>query len=172
MEQYEIPTNRYFENIQKALKHFQAKHILIRFVGSAGGKKVFDKNLKDKKLSIGREKNGIWIEINGKQSFFFAIKKMKGIKRGYIWGSHWLIAYDRLYENGRPHISRIGYPNQQEPYTGPDDPNLPKVKQTILRASNEDYLIEIIFPGKIPIKKIASCPDSKDLYNWEVDLKQ
>lgn len=169
MEQYEIPTNRYFENIQKALKHFQAKHIFIRFMGSLGGKTVFNEKVKDKKLSITREKYGIWIKINGKKSFFYEIKKRS---TGGCWGSEWSIAYRRFYPDGKEHLARGCYPNSFEKYLGPKDPRLPEVKQTIFRVGNESYLLEITFSVKIPIKKVSLIPGYKDIYYWEIDLKQ
>src|SRR3989338_8407997 len=142
MEQYEILPSRHFENIQLALKHFKAEEIYIRLRGSLGGKVMLDKDLNGKKLTVTRGKNGLNIIIEGKKVFFYQSALSK---QNLLRGDHWAVAYERFHEDGRKHFL---YPNDWERYqnNGPSDPNLPKVKRTILRSCH-NYLIEITFSG-------------------------
>ena len=165
MEQYEVPASRYLKNIRKALKYFQIEWIYIRFVGSRSGEVVISENMKSKKLTLGRRKNGLDIKIDGKKMFFYGIATSGNI----IFGNSWSITYERSNKDGRIHHAHAGYPNPHAPYTGPNDLNLPEVKKTILRSCNRDYLIEITFSGKIPIKKTDSVQSYDDRYNWEID---
>ncbi|OGY63780.1 MAG: hypothetical protein A3I89_02890 [Candidatus Harrisonbacteria bacterium RIFCSPLOWO2_02_FULL_41_11] len=167
MEQYEILPSRHFENIQLSIKHFKAEYIYIRLRGSLGGNIIVSKNLKDKKLAISHGKNGLNIIINGKKVFFYATVSLR--KNLLVdFGKHWSVAYERFYDDGRKHFL---YPEDWKQYqnNGPLDPNLPEVKKTILRSCN-DYLIEITFFGKIPIKKTGLVPGHKDWYYWELDI--
>ncbi len=164
MEQYEIPTGRYLKNIQKALRRFWVERVYIRFVGSQGGKVVISEDMKGKKLAISRGKNGLDIKIDGEKVFFYEITTSGDI----VFGNRWSIAYERFDNAGRPHHAHTGYPNPYAPYTGPDDPDLPEVKKTILRSCNLNYLIEIIFSEKIPIKNVGLIPGYNDWYNWEI----
>lgn len=167
MEQYEILPSRYFKNIQLALKHFKVEEIYIRLRGSLGGTVIISKNLKGKKLAVSREKNGLNIIIDGKKVFFYRtrISKLNRLSGG----ERWSVAYERFYNDGRIHMAHTGYPNCYERYNGPDDPELPGVKRTVLRSCN-DHLIEISFFGKIPIKKAGLFPGYKDQYCWELNI--
>ncbi|MDO8430047.1 MAG: hypothetical protein Q7S73_01610 [bacterium] len=166
MEKYEILPDRYFENIQLALKHFKPERIYIRLRGSLGGKVIISKNLKGKKFAIGHRKYGLNIIIGGKKVFFY---RTAISKRNRLGGDRWSVAYERFYSDSRIHMAHTGYPNYYEPYDGPDDLKLPEVKRTILRSAN-DYLIEITFSGKIPIKKAGLFPGYKDQYYWELKI--
>lgn len=169
MEQYEIRANRYFKNIQKALRNYPVEWIYIRFIGSQGGKVIISENMKGKRLTISRGENGLNTKIDGKKVFFWEITARSG---KIVFGNRWSIAYERFDEDGNVHYANTGYPNPYAPYTGPDDPDLPKVKNTIFRSGNRNYLIEITFSGKIPIKKTGLIPGCDGQYGsdytWEV----
>lgn len=168
MEQYEILPSRYFSNIQLALKHFKVEEIYIRLRGSLGGTVIISKNLKNKKLAITRKKNGLNIIIDGKKVFFYRtrISKLNRLSGG----ERWAIAYERFYGDGRKHFL---YPDEWEWYqkNGPLDSTLPQIKKTILRSCN-DYLIEIIFSEKIPIKKLSLVPGHQNWYYWELNTEK
>ena len=168
MEQYEIPPDRYFENIQLALKHFKAEWIYIRLCGSLGGKVIISKKLKRGELAIARSKNGLNIIINGKKVFVYKLSLSKSKDSVGLTGKRWAIAYERFYEDGRRHFL---YPDEWERFqdNGPLDPSLPKVKRTILRSCH-DYLIEITFSGKIPIKKLSLVPGYQNWHYWKLDI--
>ena len=166
MEQYEIPASRYLKNIQKALKRYRAKWIYIRFVGSQGGGVVVSENMKGKKLAVSRSKNGLDIKIDGGKVFFWEITTSGKI----VFGNRWSIAYERFDKDGCAHYAHTSYPNPYASYTGPDDPDLPKVQNTIFRSCNRNYLIEVTFAGKVPIKNTGLVVGCNDRYNWEVDF--
>lgn len=122
--------------------------------------------MKGKKLTVSREENGLNINIDGNKVFYYEITKSAGI----TFGNRWSIAYERFDDEGRMHHAYTGYPNLLESYTGPDDPLLPKVKNTIFRSRNRDYLIEITFSGKISIKNVGLVPGYSNCYNWKVNI--
>ena len=169
MEQYEIPPRIYFQTLQKILKHFKPELAFVRFVGSLGGKVVVRENLQDKALAIKKAKGGIKIFIDGTERFFYEMTSFK--KYGSISGKAWTIAYERVHNDGRYHSACSGYPNSQEPYTGPDDPTLPTARKSILRSANYTHLVEITFPGKIPLRRLHQISDIPDWYYWAVDLQ-
>jgi hypothetical protein len=127
-----------------------------------------DEDVTDKKLSVVRCRDGLKIVIDDQERFLFKTTSIE--KDSRISGKCWAIAYFRLDDNGQMHYASTGYPNSQELYTGPDDPRLPKVKQTIFRSVNYDHLIEITFSGRIPIRRsnklVARIPG---WYYWIVD---
>ena len=168
MEQYEILPERYFENIQLALKNFKPEWIYIRLRGSLGGQVVISKSLKGKKFSIAREKNGLNIIINSKRVFVYKLSLSESKDLAGLTGKRWAVAYERFYDDGRKHFL---YPDAWERYqrNGPVDSPLPKIKKTILRSCH-DYLIEIGFSGKIPIKKTGLVPGYQNWYYWELDI--
>ena len=166
MEQYPIQPRQYLKNIRSALQHFRVEWVYIRPMGSRGGDVIVSENVKNSKLGMSQTKNGLDIKIGGKKVFCYEIKKSDNID----FGNRWSVAYERVDNDGRIHVAHTGYPNCYESYTGPDDPNLPAVKHTILRSCNLKYLIEITFIGKISIKKICLVPQYKDWYYWEISV--
>ena len=111
----------------------------------------------------------IYIRLRGSLGGNIIVSKnLKDKKLAISHGKHWSVAYERFYDDGRKHFL---YPEDWKQYqnNGPLDPNLPEVKKTILRSCN-DYLIEITFFGKIPIKKTGLVPGHKDWYYWELDI--
>ena len=169
MEQYELPPSRWFKNIQKALKRYRVERVYIRFVGSQGGKVQVSEDMKNRILTISRRGKGLDIEIDGERIFFWKVTESNNI----IFGNRWSIAYERFDDDGCMHYAQSGYPNPPAPYTGPNDSSLPKIKNTIFRSCNRNYLIEITFSGKIPIKKIGQIPGRNSQYAcdmyWEID---
>jgi len=164
MEQYQILVKRYFKNIQKALKNFQVEFLFVRFIGSQGGEVIISENINGKKLTVYRNKKVLVLKLDREKIFVYEIKKLKPISIG----NRWFLAYQRFDSKDRMLHSHAGYPNQFEPYTGPDDPKLPEIRNTILRSCNEHYLIEITFSGKIPIKNVGLVPGYNNWYNWEI----
>jgi hypothetical protein len=172
MEQYELPPQKCYDMLTWALKNFAAESVYIRLVGSRGGTVKVNEPLERKRLSIKRRRDGLQILINSKEVFLFKTTSIR--KNSRISGKCWAIAYFRVDKQNRMHYASTGYPNLREPqYTGPDDPKLPEVKKTIFRAVNLDHLIEIVFSGKIPIKRtnILAC-GVKDWYYWEIDYRR
>lgn len=163
MEQYEIPPRSCVAVIKKILRHHPPEHIFIRWVGSIGagniegkgGRTVLDENLSDKTLTIRETFSGLEVFIDGKNKFIFEFRVATPPigKPAWVWGKKWCIAYERIKPNGVMHFACSGYPNLQEPYTGPDDIRLPEARKTLLRSANLTHLIEITFTGKIPIRK-------------------
>mgnify|MGYP001558278754 FL=1 len=168
MEQYEIPPGRYHQTLCYALKHFTAEHIFIRLVGHKGGGMKVAENVLRKKLKLKLCKDGLRIIIDEEERFLFRTTSVKRDTR--ISGKCWSIAFFRIDEQGRQHYGSTGYPNSVDPYTGPDDPRLPKVKQTIFRAVNRDHFVEITFLGKIPIRCLNKLVfNTPCWYYWEID---
>lgn len=170
MEQYEIEPRFFFRCIKKAVSHFNPEYIYIRFVGSKGGEVVISEDLRNKKLEIVRNKKGLNILIDGEKKFLYEIADKASLS-----GKSWGVAYERRrFDSKYPMLAKIGimhyahcaYPNPYESYTGHDDPRLPPVYRTILRSVNLNYLIEITFPGKIPIKKYREMPEYEDWFYW------
>src|SRR3989338_1254648 len=133
MEQYEIPPDRHFRNIQRAIKNLKAEYIYIRLRGSLGGTVIISEALKGKKLAISRGKNSLNIIIDGKKVFAYKLVLSKSAELVGLSGKRWSMAYERFYEDGRKHFL---YPDNWERFqnNGPLDQNLPKVKTTILRS--------------------------------------
>ncbi len=171
MEQYEIPPGKYYQTLCLASEHFKAEHVFIRLVGSCGGTVKVAENIKQKKLQLKLSKDGLRIIIDSRERFLF---KMTSVKKDTgISGKCWSIAFLRIDEQGRMHFGSTGYPNSIDPYTGPDDPRLPEVKQTIFRSINRDHLIEITFLGKIPIRRLSKLVfNTPNWYYWEIDQAQ
>lgn len=171
MEQYEIEHQFFFRSIKKAVTHFKPEHVYIRFVGSKGGEIIVSENLKGEKLSILGKRNGLSISIDGKEKFLYDTSHQ------LVSGKKWAVAYERRrFDSKDPALAKIGilhyghcaYPNPYEPYTGPDDPNLPPVYKTTLRSANLCHYIDITFPGKIPIKKYRGMPDYPGWFYWTI----
>lgn len=168
MEQYEIPPGRYYQTLCYALKHFKVEHVFIRLVGSRGGTVKIDVNILRQNLKLKHSKDGLGIIVDDKECFLFRTTSVKKDTR--LSGKCWSIAFLRIDEEGRMHFGSTGYPNLIDPYTGPDDPQLPEVKQTILRSVNQDHLIEITFLGKIPIRCLGKLVfNTPNWYYWEID---
>ncbi len=170
MEQYEIEQRFLFRCIKKAVTHFNPEYVYIRFVGSQGGEVVVSEKLKGRKLEVVREKKGLGIIVGGEKKFLYEFED-----KSLISGKKWSVAYERrrfdskdpkMAKIGIMHYASCGYPNPLEPYTGPEDPLLPPVYKTILRSVNRHYLIEITFPGKIPIKKYRKMSYYPDWFYW------
>ena len=173
MEQYEISSSRYYPALCDALKYFQAESVYIRLVGSCGGTVKVDEDVCQKELSFRRRRKGLEIIIDGQVRFLFEQSSPK--KYVGVTGKRWSIAFFRIDEQGRMHHASTGYPNFQEPHiSGPDDPQLPKVKQTIFRACNQDHLIEVTFIGKIPIRRLNRkiFPKHEYWYYWDLDYER
>lgn len=155
MEQYEIDSSVYYENIRKALDSFIPKRIFIRWAGSMEGKTVVREDLKGKTLDIAETNNGLSIVIDGKEVFLYEFKKTDVPDE--VWGTHFSIAYFRGWKVCLP--------------TGinPDDPILPPVQESILRGANYTHLIEVTFEGKIPLR--VHSPKNKDRWwdLWEIN---
>ena len=168
VEQYELSPQNYYRFISYAIKHFKAEFVFIRLVGSRGGTVKVSEDVRGKKLVAIRCRDGLKIIINNQEIFLFKTTSVK--KNDRLSGKCWAIAYYRVDDDGKMHFASTGYPNLQEFYTGPDDPRLPKVKQTIFRSVNDDHLIEITFSGKIPIrcsnKLVSRIPG---WYYWVID---
>ncbi len=151
MEQYELHPSEYFDSICYALQHFKVGNIFIRLVGSQGGTVKVNEDIRRKKLELKRCRAGLRIIIDGKEVFLY--KQTSFQKDTKLSGKMWSLAYLRIGPNGLMFHGRSGYPNPSDYYTGPDDPRLPKVRQTTFRSVNADHLIEIHFSGKIPIQR-------------------
>ncbi|MEK7630229.1 MAG: hypothetical protein AAB432_02510 [Patescibacteria group bacterium] len=163
MEQYLVHRTSHRTTIQRALCYFKPSHIYIRSCGSEGGDEEINEKLDKKELAIEYRNGGFAILIDKKEQFFF--KYEPGVY------NDWSIAYERFKPgNLVPIISGSGYPNPQEPYTGPDDPRLPHPRNTILRLNNDQYLLEITFPEKIPIRKGRLLNKKIGWWYWIVDL--
>lgn len=173
MEQYEIPPRICIAVIQKILSRHFPERIFICRVGSRGGDIILDEKLFGKILAIKETLSGLVISINGKNKFIFEFTdgSLPGEKPAWIWGKKWAVAYERIKPDGVMHCACTGYPNLQEPYTGPDDIRLPEARRTILRSTNGTHLIEITFAGKIPIKKSYPFDKKNGIYYWTYDNK-
>lgn len=170
MEQYEIPPARYFDIINYALEKFKAENIYIRLVGSCGGTVKVNEDIRKKRLSLQRCRGGLRILIDHQEKFLFQQTSAK--KDSRLSGKYWSVAFCRIDSQGRMHHASTGYPNLQEPgIIGPDDPRLPKVRQTIFRSVNSDHLMEISFAGKIPIccTDRLVTPEIRDWLFWDLD---
>lgn len=149
MEQYVIDPLIYYETIRKALTNFRAKHIFIRYMGSAGGKIIINECLDGKIININKTTDGLLILIDERERFLYKIYK-EGL-------ANWAIAYFRkigLYLSIGPNF--------------PDEA-LPPVKETILRSANHSFLMEITFEGKIPLRVLSLPTKERSCYFWEID---
>lgn len=172
MEQYEIPPGRYYQVLCDSLKYFQAENVFIRLAGSAGGTVKVNEDVREKTLSLKRRRNGLEIIIDGQTHFLF---EQASQKKDEGTGKCWAVAFMRIDPNGRIHCASTGYPNHQEPgILGPDDLQLPEVRQTIFRAVNWNHLIEIAFAGKIPIRRTDRTVFSRNpsWYYWDIDYSR
>lgn len=169
MEQYEIEKRLLFRCLKKAVTRFNPEHIFVRLKGSSGGTTMLSENLKKKKLTIIKKRNGLSIVIGGKEKFFYETSAE------FDYGKRWAVAYERIRfdpdgpETGVLHLGVCAYPNPHEPYTGPEDPNLPPVSRTIFRSANMKYLIEITFPGKIRIRPHRKMPGYPGWFYWTIE---
>ena len=169
MEQYEIPPRRYHKILCDALKYFKAEYVYVRLVGSKGGTVKLAEDIRQKSLTLKQSRKGLRIIIDGKDKFLFETETWS-VKKGKLSGKRWSIAFYRENEKGVMHFGCTGYPNCQEPYTGPDDPRLPKVKQTIFRTVNHNHFIEITFSGKIPICRLNKLVNNiMGWHYWDLD---
>jgi len=170
VEQYEIQPARYYQILRDALKYFKAEYVYIRLVGSKGGTVKVSEDIRQKKLTLKQSRKGLTIIVDEKDKFLF---ETHSVKKDSLSGKRWSIAFYRENEKRVMHYASTGYPNSLESYTGPDDPKLPEVKQTIFRAVNHDYLIEITFSGKIPIHKLSKLVmNTSTWYYWDLDYAQ
>lgn len=139
----------------------------ICLVGSAGGTVKVNEDIRQKNLTLKQTRKGLRIIIDGRERFLF---EMWSVKKDNLSGKRWAVAFFRTNKKGVVHYAHTGYPNSMEPYTGPDDPKLPKVKQTIFRTVNHDHLIEITFSGKIPIHRLNKLVGKiPGWYYWDLD---
>ena len=170
MEQYEIPPGRYYKILCDALKYFKAEYVYVRLVGSKGGMIKLSEDVRQKSLVLKQSRKGLRIIIDGKERFLF---EMWNVKKDNLSGKRWKIAFYRVNKKGVMHSGYTGYPNYQEPYTGPNDPRLPEVKKTIFRTVNHDHLIEITFSEKIPIRRLDKLVNNiPNWYYWDLDYTQ
>lgn len=158
MKQYEICPKLFYDNIQKALKNFEPEHLFIRKVGSMGGKIIINKNLKIKKMDIEKTKDGLWIIIDDKKIFFWELAETIKTIKGWPKIQKFAIAY---FKRGQIPLS-----------TGidPNDKTLPLVEESVLRAANKYYFLEITFNGKIPLKICALKNEERDWDLWEISI--
>lgn len=150
MEQYLLSSDVYYENIRRVIDNFQPKHIFIRRVASEGGKVVVDENLNEKTLDIIDSSKGVLIVIDGKIRFF--------LKFSRISGPHFVIEYFMG--------NRVRFPGIVDPNDIPD----PLVKESFLRSSNNTYLMEIMFDGKIPLRVYSPKNKHRGWDLWEIDI--
>ena len=170
MEQYEIPARSCNVTLQTALRYCKPERIFIRYVGSRGGETVIDENLIGKTLELTETIDGFEIRINGDKKFLFGFWKDDRLK--IWWGKSWAVAYKRIDKDGRMIMAHACYPNPYDPYDGPDDPRLPNPVETHLRAVNRTQYIEILFPGKIPIKRSYVMIKSANWHYWTIDVEK
>ena len=165
MEQYEICPSRFWQEISKALEYFVPSHILIRQIGSQGGKTRVREELTEKRLTIVKPKQDLHIMIDGLERFIFeadqhVTSRCKGLLK-------WSVAYERIYPPtpecplGRMHHAGTGYPN-------PNDSSLPPITETILRCGNETHFMQITFPGKIPITRTHQPTKKRCWAYWKI----
>lgn len=150
MEQYDLALDKVYGDILYSLENYKAKRIFIRLVGSKiskyrGKKPEIDEDLESKTLSIKQTEEGLSILIDGSEVFMFEQEERLD-SPGEYWGKNFSVGYERDPDEKTGVIPRLP--------TGinPDDPNLPPVNTSSFRCTNKDYLLEIFFEGKIPLK--------------------
>lgn len=150
MEQYLLPKELDFVNLRYSLEHYQPERLFIRDCGgyrtdgeyhSEGLVKVCE-DLAGKTLDFRKNRRGLTFLIDESEVFHFLLADYAG---GHPWG--FTLAYERIAptEDG---VGRMILPS-----TGidPDDKNLPEPRTSTLRHILDKHLLEISFPGRIPL---------------------
>lgn len=149
MEQYFIPKELDFVNLRYCLDHYPAERLFIRDCGGyrADGKyhleglvKVHE-DLAGKTLDFRKNRKGLTFLIDGEAVFNFPLADYERDSKGFT------LAYERI----GPTADGIGRLIMLSTGIDPDDPNLPEPKTSTLRHIFDRHLLEISFPGRIPL---------------------
>ena len=165
MEQYLIPKKLDFKTLRLCLDNFEPDWLYIRDCGGfrpdgsyrIQGMSKINGSLRGKTLDFKKNKNGLYFFIDGAEAFHFPLKKC------YYKG--FSLAYERI----RPTEDGIGRMVMLSTGVDPDDPDLPEPKRSFLRNVLDDHLLEIFFPGKIPLKFHSWWKKEYGWKYWQVD---
>lgn len=137
------------------VNEFEPKRLLIREVGSMGGKIEVNEELKGRVLGIKRLNTGLAISLDKVHVFLY--------EQDSNWGNKFAISY------GRAPDSRTGIVPVLSTGINPDDSSLPEVLVSTIRGGNYRHLLELDFKGKIPLKFYSWFDKKAGWKNWCVD---
>lgn len=151
-----MPKKLDFENLRLCLDNYVANRLFIRLMGSMGGTIKVDKELKGRKLDFRKDKKGLYMLINGLETFHFPL-------RDYTKG--FSLAYERI----EPTKDGVGRIIVLSTGINPYDSSLPEPKTSTLRTILDDHLMEISFLGRVNLK-FHSWWNKPHWKYWKVDL--
>lgn len=156
-----MPKEDDYQNLRKCLDNYSAERIYIRDCGgiredgkySIQGLQKVNEDLEGRVLDVKLVKEGFLFLIDNSEIFLF--ENWECSDKGFSLG------YERREEDGREIHLPCGI--------NPDDPKLPEPERSKLRHNNLDHLLEIYFPGKIPLK-FHSWMEKPYWKYWEIDV--
>lgn len=151
MEQYEISPRRLKGDLLYCLRTFPQLRLYVRETSGFGGREIINEALQNN-LNIIRGPEGLLLFTSEDRPFQFKQSPLK-----------FSIAYERFPDQ------RTGIIPALATSINPDDTKLPDVNMSFFRSANYQYLVEIYFRGKIPLR-FHSWHDKKAGWkNWCVD---
>lgn len=167
MEQYQLLRRLLASSIQNAFSYAAPIHLFVRLKGSRGGTTIINIDLTGKNFSIKRGKGKFIFLINGTQCYVY-----KRLRYAYDLHTSWTAAYRRLTHKGTMFFAAAGFPNDRDEYSSPNDTRLLEPYETVLRTCNGEHLVEITFPGKIPVTfSKERTKDTAYLHEWIIKKK-
>ena len=157
MEQYWMSGRLDWKHLRMCLDFYRPESIDIRKVGSLGGERFVDVKLGRKRLDFDKGPNGLTILIASKPVFRFPL-------RDHSQNKGFSLAYERFWSDGCMYFDSHG----RDPYAA-----VPAVKRSFLRHVLDDCLLEIYFPGKIPLKFHRwAYPDERTWKLYRIDERR
>ena len=146
MEQYWMSRRLDWVHLRMCIDHYRPSYIFVRKVGSMGGKHFVTEKLGRKKLDFTKDKDGLHFLVDGKEVVVLSLRD-HGRDKGFS------LAYERFWPDGTMSFDSHG----RDP-----DVDVPRVRDSMLRHVIDNCLVEITFPGKIPLKFHRwACPDER-----------